>query len=135
MPSFSIMAIPYVTKHGRVDTTAPSTSLASSLRTSARSSAKAKVHSAGWRFQVTPRTFSAPIRRRGSGIADELMEATEAELVKSGVSEGELHCVVGNDRARRFYERLGWVSQGEFLEETAGSEDGVSFWRMTKTLA
>lgn len=87
-----------------------------------------------WQGVLVGQLFVEP-KWRGTGIAQELMDATEAELVKSGVDEGELHCVVGNDRARRFYERLGWVSQGEFSEETAGSEDGVSFWRMTKTLS
>ncbi len=86
-----------------------------------------------WQGVLVGQLFVEP-KWRGSGIAQELMDATETELVKSGVSEGELHCVVGNTRARRFYERLGWESEGEFLEETAGSEDGVSFWRMTKTL-
>ncbi len=87
-----------------------------------------------WQGVQVGQLFVEP-KWRGTGIAAELMAATEAELVKSGVDEGELHCVVGNDRARRFYERLGWQSQGEFQEETAGSEDGVSFWRMTKTLS
>lgn len=72
---------------------------------------------------------------RGRGVAEELSTATEAELVKSGVTEGELLCLKGNDRARRFWERLGWTHHGEVMEAAAGAADGVPFWRMTKTLS
>jgi len=75
--------------------------------------------------------------QRGSSIASSLLTASEVEMAREGTSEAELHCVVGNERARRFYERMGWLHRGKIMEQVAG-EDGqvnVPFWRMTKVLA
>ena len=47
---------------------------------------------------------------RGSGVADALMEAAEAELARRGVATPWLACGIGNDRAARFYEKRGWVN-------------------------
>jgi RimJ/RimL family protein N-acetyltransferase len=58
-------------------------------------------------------------------------------MAKEGTSEAELRCAVGNERARRFYERMGWLHSGKIMEHVAG-DDGqvdVPFWRMTKVLA
>jgi ribosomal protein S18 acetylase RimI-like enzyme len=73
---------------------------------------------------------------RGSSLATDLMLASEREMVRQGIRNAELHCVVGNDRARRFYERLGWKHSGEILEKVAGpnGDADVSFWRMRKRL-
>jgi len=58
-------------------------------------------------------------------------------MAKEGTAEAELHCVVGNERARRFYVRMGWVHRGKIMEQVAGEHEQVDvpFWRMTKVLA
>jgi GNAT superfamily N-acetyltransferase len=88
-----------------------------------------------WHGRLLGQIFvAAP--HRGSGLAVALMSATETAMMESGVSEGELHCVVGNDRARRFYERTGWSHERTIMEQVAG-ENGpaeVPFWCMTKVL-
>lgn len=74
---------------------------------------------------------------RGSNFAANLMTATENEMSRDGVAVAELHCVVGNHRARRFYERMGWLHEGEIAEKVAGTggEVEVPFWRMRKLLS
>jgi GNAT superfamily N-acetyltransferase len=73
---------------------------------------------------------------RGSGLASDLMVATEGEMSREGVSIAELHCVVGNNRARRFYERAGWELEAVITETVAGlgGQEEVPFWCMTKSL-
>jgi len=46
-------------------------------------------------------------------------------MVKAGISEAELHCVVGNMRARRFYRREGWLSKGQITEHVMGSNGKI----------
>lgn len=46
---------------------------------------------------------------RGTGVAQALMSDALAALRDAGVSRAWLHCAIGNDRARRFYERSGWT--------------------------
>jgi GNAT superfamily N-acetyltransferase len=57
---------------------------------------------------------------RGSNLATELMAASERAMALEGITQAELHCVVGNKRARRFYERVGWHHEGEIHEKVAG---------------
>ena len=73
---------------------------------------------------------------RGSGAADRLMEAAESELRDQGVQDAELHCLVGNERAKRFYQRRGWRVGGIMAEPVRGDEGGESrdFWVMRKRL-
>jgi RimJ/RimL family protein N-acetyltransferase len=77
------------------------------------------------------------IGHRGTGIAPSLLTAAEIEVAKEGTTKAELHCVVGNERARRFYERMGWESQGKIMEHVAGEhrQIEVTFWRMMKVLS
>jgi RimJ/RimL family protein N-acetyltransferase len=58
-------------------------------------------------------------------------------MAKEGTAEAELHCVVGNERARRFYERMGWLHTGKIMEWVRGehAQIGVPFWRMVKVLS
>jgi L-amino acid N-acyltransferase YncA len=74
--------------------------------------------------------------QRGSGLASELITACEIEMAKSGTKVAELHCIVGNNRARRFYERMSWQHRGEIQKQMSGSHGlaGLAFWRMTKQL-
>lgn len=74
---------------------------------------------------------------RGTGLAQALMLAAETRMAAQGASLAELHCLVGNARARRFYERLGW-SIAETLAEPVKGEDGHEtrdFWIMRKHVA
>lgn len=90
---------------------------------------------AAWRGSVLVALYVAP-DFRGSDLATNLMRATEQEMAGEGILEGELHCVIGNDRARRFYERLGWHHKDKLVETlpSAGPDAEVRFWRMTKAL-
>ena len=73
---------------------------------------------------------------RGSGVAALLLVETERRMAEEGVATSELHCVVGNDRACRFYERMGWSHAGSVTEAVAGPNGpvAVEFWCMTKPL-
>lgn len=88
---------------------------------------------AAWHDDVLSQLFIAPAQR-GSGIAARLLSAAEREMAGCGLDEARLHCVVGNDRARRFYERHGWVFLEQFVYAMPGAPDGVAFWRMVKRL-
>jgi GNAT superfamily N-acetyltransferase len=52
---------------------------------------------------------------RGAGIADLVLHAGERAVAGAGYSQAWLAVVPGNARARRFYERNGWVDDGEFI--------------------
>ncbi len=49
---------------------------------------------------------------RGTGLANALLAATEAELVRRGIRDAAIQCSAGNDRAHRFYARAGWRDSG-----------------------
>ncbi|MGB9369112.1 MAG: GNAT family N-acetyltransferase [Xanthobacteraceae bacterium] len=71
---------------------------------------------------------------RGSGVANALMEAAEAELARRGVTTPWLACGIGNDRAARFYEKRGWVNartQTSRLETPEGVFE-IQVWRYEK---
>jgi ribosomal protein S18 acetylase RimI-like enzyme len=50
---------------------------------------------------------------RGEGIGRRLMETATADLTERGFRSVTLWVLAANDRARRFYERHGWRSDGE----------------------
>jgi diamine N-acetyltransferase len=57
---------------------------------------------------------------QGKGFGQAAMEALIARLVdRHGVGEIRLGCVLGNDRARRLYERLGFRDTGEVEDNEA----------------
>lgn len=65
--------------------------------------------------------------RHGSGVAGPLLAAAEARVAEAGHDVAWLAVVVGNARARRFYEKHGWVDAGDLpYEVTAGGETYVS---------
>ncbi|GAA0948911.1 hypothetical protein GCM10009554_47030 [Kribbella koreensis] len=51
---------------------------------------------------------------RGSGIAGLLIAEAERQVEANGYDEAWLAVATGNGRARRFYERSGWVDAGAF---------------------
>lgn len=60
---------------------------------------------------------------RGAGVADALMTDAESQVRSGGHPTAWLAVVAGNGRARRFYERLGWVDAGLF-DYAAADDDG-----------
>lgn len=64
---------------------------------------------------------------RGSGLAARLLADGERRVAEQGYDEAWLAVVVGNARARAFYEREGWVDRGDLpYEVTAGGATYVS---------
>jgi putative acetyltransferase len=63
----------------------------------------------------------------GSGVAAPLLAAAERRVAAAGHDVAWLAVVVGNARARRFYEKHGWVDAGDLpYEVTAGGTTYVS---------
>ena len=74
---------------------------------------------------------------RGRGIGARLLRHAETEMAALGHRRFELVCMIGNEGARRLYERHGWRVVGRF-DKPLGSADGeigVPVWRMEKALA
>lgn len=88
-----------------------------------------------WTGDLLGQLYVAP-QHRGSTVATELISATEKAMAIDGTLLAELHCVVGNVRARRFYERMGWRYEGDVCERVAGEvgEVDAPFWCMRKSL-
>lgn len=64
---------------------------------------------------------------RGSGLAADLLTVAEQQVASSGFAVAWLAVVVGNARARAFYERQGWHDEGDLpYEVTAGGRRFVS---------
>jgi GNAT superfamily N-acetyltransferase len=81
---------------------------------------------ASWHHDLLAALYVAH-SHRGSGVAGQLLAGVEYRMSLGGVTDAWLNCVVGNHRARCFYERLGWCHTGEVM-------DPVPFWRLTKRL-
>lgn len=63
----------------------------------------------------------------GSGVAGPLLAAAEERLAAAGHDVVWLAVVVGNARARRFYEKHGWYDAGDLpYEVTAGGATYIS---------
>ncbi len=62
---------------------------------------------------------------RGTGIAATLLAEAESQVAASGHAVAWLAVVVGNTRARAFYERHGWHDAGDLPYEV--SADGQRF--------
>jgi putative acetyltransferase len=64
---------------------------------------------------------------RGSGVAATLLAEAERQVADVGHEEAWLAVVTGNARARRFYEKCGWVDSGDLpYEVSAGGRTWVS---------
>jgi len=73
---------------------------------------------------------------RGKGVGQKLLEIGEAKLIAEGATRVTLNCLVGNDAARRFYERNRWVA-GETQVKHGQTHEGeveISVWEMEKEL-
>lgn len=73
---------------------------------------------------------------QGTGAAAVLMADGEARLKANGVKTIWLSCAMGNDRAARFYEKLGWRRVGVLpIEvETSAGPFALETWRYEKDL-
>lgn len=73
---------------------------------------------------------------RGTGRAQALMARAEEVFRARGVERAWLACVVGNHRAARFYEKLGWTRTGTqaYRVDTLESPLDITVWRFEKTL-
>jgi GNAT superfamily N-acetyltransferase len=70
--------------------------------------------------------FVAPAAR-GTGVAAVLLGSAERQVAAAGNAEAWLAVVAGNARARRFYEKGGWVDEGDLpYEVTAGGQTWTS---------
>jgi putative acetyltransferase len=66
-------------------------------------------------------------RHRGTGLAEALLDEAERQVARGGHEVAWLAVVVGNTRARRFYERRGWADEGDLpYEVTAAGETFIS---------
>ena len=57
---------------------------------------------------------------RGSGVAAALLTEAERLVGANGHTRAWLAVATGNARARRFYERRGWIDEGQFDYPAAG---------------
>lgn len=74
---------------------------------------------------------------RGSDVATAVLAGAERLVAGNGHKRAWLAVVPGNGRARRFYERNGWVDEG-FFEYSAPSDNGpipIPAHRYTKEVA
>jgi GNAT superfamily N-acetyltransferase len=89
-----------------------------------------------WKGSLLGQLFLNPAAR-GSGFSQRLMEAAERGLCDQSVQEAELYCLMGNERARRFYERMGWRVRAIAAEPVRSSDAGGElrdFWVMRKRI-
>jgi ribosomal protein S18 acetylase RimI-like enzyme len=63
---------------------------------------------------------------RGSGVAPRLLREGERLVSENGFEYAWLAVVAGNRRARRFYERSGWIDEGPFDYLAAGPDGTIS---------
>ena len=80
--------------------------------------------------------FYVAAEARGTGTARLLMEDAETRIRAAGHAVAHLHCAIGNQRARRFYEKSGWhLARTEPVDlETAEGGFTLNTWRFEKPL-
>ncbi len=73
---------------------------------------------------------------RSAGIGAALLRATEDEIRQASHQSATLLCMVGNEGARRFYERHGWRWLGEVEIQVPLGADRIkqTRWQMEKAL-
>jgi GNAT superfamily N-acetyltransferase len=63
---------------------------------------------------------------RGSGVASVLLAEAERRVQLGGHDTAWLAVVAGNERARRFYAKCGWVDEGPFDYQAQGPEGPIA---------
>jgi GNAT superfamily N-acetyltransferase len=74
---------------------------------------------------------------RGRGVAQALIQDFEDRMLNAGHRKIWLACAIGNERAARFYTKMGWTNvREEAVElETLADPFTLTVWRFEKTLA
>jgi len=74
---------------------------------------------------------------RGTGIADLLLDSAERQVAANSHPVAWLAVATGNARARRFYEKRGWIDNGEFAYPAQGPDGPIDVpcHRYTKVVA
>lgn len=80
--------------------------------------------------------FYVAASARGTGAAARLMDDVLAQFSARGVAVAWLACAIGNDRAARFYTKIGWHCVGEMTNELTinGSPYPLQVWRYEKAI-
>lgn len=65
-------------------------------------------------------------KHRGSGIASILLDAAERQIHDDGHGIAWLAVVAGNERARAFYAKRGWVDEGLFAHQAPGPNGPIT---------
>ena len=89
-----------------------------------------------WRQDRLDQLWIAP-EGRGLGLGSRLLAHAEAQMAAAGHGLLWLDCKVGNESARRLYEKHGWQVVDSYDKPlgTATGQIGVAVWRMEKELA
>lgn len=64
--------------------------------------------------------------QRGSGVANVLLTEAERRVRHGGHETAWLAVVAGNERARRFYAKCGWVDEGRFDYQAQGPDGPIT---------
>ncbi len=63
---------------------------------------------------------------RGSGVASVLLAEAERRVRQGGHDAAWLAVVAGNERARRFYAKCGWIDEGPFDYQAEGPDGAIT---------
>ena len=76
-------------------------------------------------------------RARGTGLAQALIKDAETRIQSAGHRVAWLACAIGNEPARRFYEKSGGVNAGRHTldMDTAQGPFPLDVWKFEKTLS
>jgi GNAT superfamily N-acetyltransferase len=88
-----------------------------------------------WSCDHLGQLFVTP-EEQGQGIGRGLLMGAEIRMREEGVHLAKLLCLVGNGRARRFYEQNGWTLKTleSMPTESMDGAKQVAHWVMTKQL-
>jgi ribosomal protein S18 acetylase RimI-like enzyme len=81
--------------------------------------------------------YAIYVRRevQGTGVGRALFDRAQAALAERGFNTGVLWVLVANDRARRFYERARWASDGTIGEHPFGDLEPLPTVRYASNLS
>lgn len=63
---------------------------------------------------------------RGTAVAAQLLSAAERRIAEEGFTGAWLAVVAANQRARRFYARVGWTDEGPFDHAAPGPDGPIT---------
>ncbi len=65
-------------------------------------------------------------KHRGTGVAGVLLAEAERQVREGGHASAWLAVVAGNERARRFYGKCGWLDEGLFDHQAPGPDGPIT---------